>query len=219
MSYDIVKENVPPFTKRVGDYVIQGSNNSIIILGTDRANVGSAPISSGLGAPGIGSDGKLAGSIHMITGRIDPKGDPDFDRDRAYFYLSMKTEVDKNLGTKMQSDVGQMSAAIIKSDAARLVVRNDLKIVVDGSDSYIWIKRGEMVLKTEKGFVRLVGDKIIVDAGTIELGEGAGEHVILGDSMVGLYNSHVHPTAAGTSGVPVIPMGPSQLSQRKVLVK
>lgn len=59
-------EPVPRFKKRPGDFVLQGKNNSLIILGTDR--IGS--ITSSLGTT-------QAGCIDMVAGRsrVLPEGD------------------------------------------------------------------------------------------------------------------------------------------------
>lgn len=220
MSYDIIREEVPSFIRRIGDHVLQGSNNTIIIMGTDRANTGPAKISDGLGVPSGPDNGKKTGTIHIIAGRDDNDGNPDLDKDKSYIYLSMKTDVDKNLKTDLiESDISQTSAAIMKSDTVRLVARNDVKIVIDGSDSFLWLKKEEAAIKTENAYIRLVGDKIIIDAGTIELGDGATEQLILGNKFMSLFNSHIHPTGTGPSGPSTIPMTITHLSQRKAFVK
>lgn len=46
----------------------------------------------------------------------------------------------------------------------------------------------------------------------IDLGEGASERVVLGDSFMSLFNSHTHPTGVGPSGAPIQPMSSSHLS-------
>jgi hypothetical protein len=221
MSYDIVQEDNPfdKFQKRIGDTLFPSSYNCAIILERDRAKKGPATMADGLGHINADGKGKGTGTVHIIAGMQDKDGNPDLDKDLSYVYLSMKTDADGNLGTDMEGSQPPGPAAIVKSDCARIVVRKDIKIAVDGSNSYLVLKKGEAVLKTESGFVRLKGDKIIVDAGTVELGEGATEKVILGDSFQQYFMGHNHATAVGPSGPPIQPFTPDLLSQRKVLVK
>lgn len=47
---------------------------------------------------------------------------------------------------------------------------------------------------------------IITKAGTIELGKGAAEKLVLGDTFMALYNSLSVPTGVGPSGPPISPM-------------
>ena len=59
---------------------------------------------------------------------------------------------------------------------------------------------------------------LIVDhASSIELGKGAKEHLVLGDTFMSFFNQHIHPTPAGPSGPPTKPMTSSDhLSGKEV---
>jgi len=46
----------------------------------------------------------------------------------------------------------------------------------------------------------------------VDLGEGADERVILGDSFMTFFNDHIHPTGVGPSDVPTLPMDATLLS-------
>lgn len=220
MSYDMVQEDVPAFIKRVGDLVYEGSNNTVVVLGRDRAKKGVATVKDGLGSSEAPDGGKGAGAYHVIVGRQDKAGNPDFDKDRAYMYLSQKTEVDKNMGTLMEGDQGQVSAGILKADAARIVVRKDIKIVFDGEQSYIHLNGESCTIKIQNsGFIKVEKGKIVVDGDRVELGDGASEKVILGNKFQGLFKAHTHPTTHGPSGPPIQPMDDSFLSSRTVFVK
>lgn len=219
MSYDIIKEDVPPFTKRIGDRVIQGSNNTIIILGTDRAKFGKASVADGVGHVNAIDGGKGTGTIHMIVGRTNP-GDPDLDNDKAYFYLSMKTDIDKNMKTEMEGNSGLLSAAAIKADAIRLVGRKNIKIsfndqnfiLIDDEQCFISIKNS--------GFIKIKNDKIVIDANNIELGEGAVDRLIKGDAFKQFFMLHKHGTGTGPSSPPIDQwIDSTLLSSRKATVK
>jgi len=58
------------------------------------------------------------------------------------------------------------------------------------------------------------GDKVIIEGGTIELGEGAAESVILGETFKAHMDSHIHPTGVGPSGPPTIPTPAAALSDK-----
>ena len=60
-------------------------------------------------------------------------------------------------------------------------------------------------------------DLIVDHASSIELGAGASEKLVLGDTFMGFFNGHVH---VGNKGIPTSPptspMTPSHLSQKEV---
>jgi len=199
MSYDIAREDVPEFVKRVGDRVIAGSNNSMIVFGTDRPT----DIDSGYGDINSLGGGKRAGSCHIIVGRAGENPDPIDDK--SFIYLSMKTDVDDNLELTFEEETNDVAAAVVKSDALRFVARENLKISVGGA--YIFMKSDGTV---------------IIDGPKIELGSDATERVIKGETFTRIFAGHAHATATGNSGPP-LPNPDLQanrhLSERKVFVK
>lgn len=204
MSYDIIKEDVPVFTKRVGDHVIHGSNNTVIVLGTDRAKNGPATVDDGLGHIKAEGKGTGAGAIHIIAGMKDKEdGNPDLKDDKAYVYLSMKTEVDKNANlSSVEGDGGKAAAFIAKADCLRLVFRKDVKICTEDGSTYIHIKKDQIVLE-----------------GNVKLGKGAQEKIIKGDAFKTFFMKHQHPTGVGPSGPPIEPFTPDLLSSRTIMVE
>lgn len=126
-------EPIPRFNRADCEQVIQGKNNSWIVLGRDRP---SSKIS------GYGGKGHTqTGMIDLVVGRggSSPKDnvwiDPDFKNDAARIYISQKTDVDKNF----QLPNGSMgpslakSAVALKADAIRVIGREGIKFVV-GTD-------------------------------------------------------------------------------------
>lgn len=121
-------ESIPRFRKRPGDVTLEGSNNALIVLGTDRS--GSIEISdnkktvnSGLIdiVVGRGQTEATFGKATSTTSIKDAKGkkkgkelkkeinktpdvlkttegDPDLKNDRSRIYVAQRTEVDKNFG-------------------------------------------------------------------------------------------------------------------------
>lgn len=165
MSADFVQEKVPGFTKRIGDQTFHGSNNTIIILGTDRAAPGPAKVSDGLGHINAQGGGKDAGTFHVIAGRSSE--DPNFKDDKSFIYLTMKSDVDKNLSTEMEKQASAVSAAVVKSDFVRIVARNDLKIVVnDDKKHYVFFDGSKMkIVFGDSVSVEIVDKKVTTTVG------------------------------------------------------
>lgn len=72
---------------------------------------------------------------------------------------------------------------------------------------------------TQKGDITIKSDgKVIIDhSAAIELGAGASEKVVLGDTFMSLFNSHVHIGNLGApTSPPTAPMTPTHLSQKNV---
>lgn len=209
MSYDVIVEEVPRFKKRIGDQVVQGSNNTILILGTDRAADGPASISKGLGTVEGSGKGKGTGTIHAIAGR---KGeDPDFKEDKSYMYLTMKSKVDDNLNLgSIEKAYNDMAGAILKSDLVRLVYRKNIKITSEDGKNSIFIDGSIARVK--------IGDtKITFKTDEVEFGESSSDHMALAklvkaelqklwdclNAFIEKYNSHDH----ALTGITVLHVG------------
>lgn len=124
VSSELAIEQPVPLTPRVGDHVIHGSNNTVIVLGRDRPkDVGSGILDE-------------AGTIDIVAGRSTPEN-MDMDSDKSRIYVSMKTDVDGNFGIQVGQASGPSAAIVIKSDQIRIVGRSGMKIVVDGGDVLI----------------------------------------------------------------------------------
>lgn len=126
---DPLREPVPNFISTKSDKVINGSNNTWIVLTRDR------PASRLSGYGGLGDT--QAGAIDIVVGRMsaNPKDDsyvdPDFKTDAARIYISQKTDIDKNFDL-VAGRVGNpeaRSAIGIKADSLRFMGREGIKLV------------------------------------------------------------------------------------------
>jgi hypothetical protein len=216
MSFELPQEEIPQFVRRIGDHVLQGSNNTLIVLGTDRAKRGAATIDDGLGSIRSDGGGKGAGAIIIVAGRKDKQGNPDLDKDSSVLYLSMKTDVDKNVGTdSVEKDSGRVAGAILRSDSTRILGRSDVKVAVDGG-SYIFLGSDVTVCKS---------NKVIFDSPKIELGRNATQGVPLIDPLsfllqqiVFAINNHVHPIPGNIPTPISITVNKQQLSSKRTFV-
>ena len=143
-----VGEAIPRFTKRSPDLALQGSNNTLICLGTDRsAGADLATTQEGAGTIDIvcgrGRVGDTAPLVAVNTRELNEvnkvplqsqkgepnltEGDPDFLWDSSRIYVSMLTDGDANFGiTYSHDDATLIPGApyvIAKSNEIRLVAR------------------------------------------------------------------------------------------------
>lgn len=74
---------------------------------------------------------------------------------------------------------------------------------------------GGQSVKLEAGKITVTATQVTLAATKVELGQGAAQSVILGDSFQALFNAHVHTSAptGGPTSPPVTPMLPAMLSQ------
>ncbi len=90
---------------------------------------------------------------------------------------------------------------IWRTSAGHLISMDD-----DGGVVVVAEASGAEIRITAAGEITLTADKI-------NLGENAGQKLVLGDALMTLFNSHTHPTGVGPSGPPVQPMTAQHLSR------
>lgn len=179
MSRDMVYEDVPRLSRRVGDSVQAGANNATVLLGRDR----SGAVDSGYGSVDADGGGKGSGAIHLVVGRTAE--DPSFADDPATVYLSAKNDPDSMAET---SSIGEerkaASAVLMRADCVRISSRVDLKISVG------------------KAYILMDSSGQVVIEGNVSLGKEASERLILADQFSTFWNSVTVPTPSGPSGPP-----------------
>ena len=102
-SNQFTGEEVPRFSKRSPDLTLQGSNNTLISLGTDRAGDTDSSLSGGT-TTGENDQRSLAGSIDIVTGRgrsgdeyneiTSPAGDAVEAEERGYEEINKNPSLD-----------------------------------------------------------------------------------------------------------------------------
>ena len=122
----VLSEPIVGFINADSEQVIEGPNNSYIVLGRDR------PSHLGSGYGGKGHSG--AGSIDLVVGRQGKpteKTHPDFLKDSARIHISQKTDIDDNFGIETYDRGVQSSGIGAKADHIRIIGRNSVKIVTN----------------------------------------------------------------------------------------
>jgi hypothetical protein len=132
---DPLTEGVPTLIPTNSEKVIEGSNNTSIVLGRDRPSTRL----SGYGGAGH----TQAGAIDIVVGRWGFQArsfignerayvNPSFEHDAARIYISQKTDIDRNFrlaGGNQSTDSDGKSAIALKADGVRIIAREGIKLV------------------------------------------------------------------------------------------
>ncbi|GIH79206.1 phage baseplate assembly protein V [Planobispora longispora] len=110
------------------------------------------------------------------------------------------------------ADKGELTAGGVQGHMITITEAGVTVLHQDGTR--VEVAGGKVKISGKDG-VQLLSDKISLAGGSIGLGGQATMSAVLGEALVTLFNTHVHPTAQGPSGPPVPPMaaGPPLLSQ------
>jgi len=214
---------------------LEGENIFPICLGIIYNPEGRTSINTVLNAPGsiIAADIEKSLSSELLPSAAKDESNTETNRTlyRRYDYVQQHqtgsyirmrnlsdTTVDR-LGTVTQPDDNlpeikiyqRLAASKEGTDSANSIILTETEPgqstiqIYHHSGAYIKINAdGEVIINT---------DKTIINSGHIELGAGASEKLVLGDSFMPVFNGHSHPTGVGLTGAPIVPMTPSQLSQ------
>jgi len=144
----ILNETLPNYNEAASEHVIEGKNNTYIVLGRDRpSNLFSGY--GGRGAIKAGSIDIVAGRVSSIIKTVDTKGNiihtnPSMEYDASRILISQRTDVDKNFYLPGTSAINKAAIAV-KSDNIRLISREKIKLVtnIDKYDS-----NGELKIQT-----------------------------------------------------------------------
>lgn len=203
----IADEEVPPFTARVGDRVIHGSNNTMIVLGRDRPDA----VDSGIEDE--------AGTIDVVTGRTD-EADMNMDTDESRIYITMQSDGDGNFeieepalpgdsGATASEASGEDSYIVAKSNQVRVVARGAFKINVgDGSLKLSVADDGSLSIETSSTVdIKADGDltvetpKAIIACDESALGSGGADQGILhGDAFAQEMTTFLNALLADAGG-------------------
>jgi hypothetical protein len=205
---NIVEPN-PIYNSTPIEKVVQGNNNTFIIMGRDRPR----GKSSGYG----GNGHSHAGCIDIIAGMtgimcrevedgVAVVTDKSPELDAARIYISQKTNIDDNFSL-VDGNIGNMrggSGIAIKADGVRIIGREGIKLVTGGN---VYNSPGLNISDTVQGIDLIAGNDdskqeplVKGDSLQIALYEMAelisDTHALLTDFMI-QYTALVTPMAAG----------------------
>ena len=164
-------EPIPRFRKRPGDIALEGTNNTLIVLGTDRSgSISKSKFENASGAIDVvvgrgqtedtfgvdaattsitksrGQDkgGELKREINKSLEVVKPKeGDPDFKSDRSRILISQRTSVDDNFALKDYNKNVLDKATVFNKEKVEDSADGDAGIVIK-SDKVRLIARSDI---------------------------------------------------------------------------
>jgi hypothetical protein len=111
------------------------------------------------------------------------------------------------------------SVEIINANGDSIVMLNDGNITFTHSAKFIINSTDNTEINCKDAIINCE-NTIINHSSSIELGQGATEKLVLGDSFMKLFNQHTHVGNLGApTSPPIVPMTPAQLSQKQVKTK
>jgi hypothetical protein len=224
MKTEFQGEAVPRYPVHNSDFSLQGSNNSLIVLGSS-ATLGSKSVKSGMidivAGRGQGILTKPTAEFQNVraytevdkTAKLNPnEGNLDLTSDLSRIHVSMNINADAMFGIEENEDSEDGPSIVLKTDHIRLLARKDMKIIVGSSDD-----PSSIILKSN-------GDIIITpsSSGIIKLGGEDATGAILASDDALVVNGRVQApslisTAGGLLGAPTLPA--TGIFSTKVLVK
>jgi uncharacterized protein involved in type VI secretion and phage assembly len=152
------------------------------------------------------------------------------DKDKRRFEIQSKKKkviISDENGNQIELD-GQKIGIQAKSSKVQL---DDQKISIQADGSMVEVTGSVIKAQSKKTSIELNGTHVEISAGSdqvtiggggitiksassIKLGSGASDALLKGTTFLSLFNAHMHPTAMGPSGPPMIPLNPSVLSMK-----
>lgn len=180
---NFIQEAVPRLVRQPGDLVMQGSNNSAIVLGSSDNR-------SGMGTIDI-----VAGRPLNTSSVVNSRGYSETDKTNAatadnqlnqggaaHVYLGMRENADYDFGISIDgiSGSGTGSCVVLKSAQVRLIATDDVKITVGTTGAGIIIKPDGniVIIPSATGVIKLGGDdadKAILCQSAVQLIPGSVE--------------------------------------------
>jgi len=108
------------------------------------------------------------------------------------------------------------SVEIINANGDSIVMLNDGNITFTHSAKFIINSTDNTEINCKDAIINCQ-NTIINHSSSIELGQGASEKIILGDTFMKFFNQHTHVGNLGApTSPPIVPMSPAQLSKKNV---
>jgi len=158
-----------------------------------------------------------------LTGELE-SGSPEVTNEREGEHIKVFFTEEKGLMMDYTTTEGPTtvnikpdnSVEIINANGDSIVMLNDGNITFTHSAQFTINSGANTEINCEDAIINCK-NTIINHASSIELGQGASEKIVLGDSMTALFNSHTHIGNRGfPTSPPMQPMGAPQLSKKNV---
>jgi hypothetical protein len=117
-----------------------------------------------------------------VSGRKDDK-DLNFSDDKSRIYITMNSDIDKNLKTDdVEGSSGVVAAIGIKSDEIRIVARKGMKIVIE--DGTLNVKASSDIKIKSDSKITVDAPSVIVESPSVKVGSSSSsEPLVLGTQL------------------------------------
>lgn len=106
-------------------------------------------------------------------------------------------------------DTRSKAAVRVRSAAGHVVELDD-----QGTAIRITAAEGGSVTVSAQGDITLKAPKVTIESSGIDLGGGATEPLVLGAALLAAFNTHTHPSSAGPTGPPAVPLTDAVLAKK-----
>ena len=160
---NFIQEAVPRLVRQPGDFVMQGSNNSTIVLGSSENISGKGIIDIVAGRP-LNTSAVINSRGYSETDKANAAtSDNQLNQGgAARVYLGMSENADYDFGISIDgiSGSGTGSCVVLKGAQVRLIATDDVKITVGTTGAGIIIKPDGniVIIPSATGVIKLGGD-------------------------------------------------------------
>ena len=160
---NFIQEAVPRLVRQPGDFVMQGSNNSTIVLGSSENISGKGIIDIVAGRP-LNTNSVINSRGYSETDKSNAAtADNQLNQGgAARVYLGMSENADYDFGVSIDgiSGSGTGSCVVLKGAQVRLIATDDVKITVGTTGAGIIIKPDGniVIIPSATGVIKLGGD-------------------------------------------------------------
>ena len=160
---NFIQEAVPRLVRQPGDFVMQGSNNSTIVLGSSDNISGKGIIDIVAGRP-LNTSAVVNSRGYSETDKANAAtADNQLNQGgAARVYLGMREDADYDFGISIDgiSGSGTGSCVVLKGAQVRLIATDDVKITVGTTGAGIIIKPDGniVIIPSATGVIKLGGD-------------------------------------------------------------
>ncbi len=166
----------------------------------------------------------ILGSLYSKQNRppeSNRAGDHNSDNSNALKFIRTRSghllafdDSDADRAVVLKDKEGRRLEILSKENKIVLSDEQNNCLVIEGPTITISNSNGDEV-RIESGGITVKSQSVKIEAAaSLELGAGATEALVKGQSFMSLFNSHTHTTAWGPSGPPMAPMTPAQLSAK-----
>lgn len=109
---------------------------------------------------------------------------------------------------------GESGTTLFDANGSLISLKDGEVSIISSDGSFVSVKGGNVSVVAGKGCTIKAAGKVVISAGSIDLGDGAVQGVVLGPALAALFNTHTHIAAAPGSPTspPVVPMTVAQFS-------